>query len=268
MPSSKPNKNGGSSKQSEPRDVPAPVEFENNAPYSEAARNDSQQPKDYERVVAKWTRVLGLFTVLLFAATALSAYFLWTTDETLRKTFLVSQRPWLSAQVELIGPLQFSPGESRSVVPLKITLKNHGLTLAEDVRTVPVMYPDGLADLPQERNTTRCSAPRNNSAFGDFGFALFPSQEKIELLSPSLPPEEVGRITADVANKKRTFHPAIVVCVTYRAAIDGSRHSTKAFFSIHGRDPERPHFLLPLNIKEAPIPMDRLNILPTGSIAD
>jgi hypothetical protein len=67
----------------------------------------SQDSKSYEQTIARWTVVVGIFTGLLFIATAVSAYFLWQTDHTLHDTLISTNRAWvLPVSLELEGPIK------------------------------------------------------------------------------------------------------------------------------------------------------------------
>src|SRR4051812_7674551 len=107
-----------------------------------------KEKSDSDVVIARWTKVVGIFTVVLAIATFANAYFLWVTDETLRDTLEINQRPWVYADVVIDGPLTFD--QNGISVPLKITLKNGGLALAHDVRVFPVMYAGDIAPITKE----------------------------------------------------------------------------------------------------------------------
>jgi hypothetical protein len=50
------------------------------------------KPKGYEKIIARWTIILGISTILLFIATGISAYFLYATDLTLKDTLNATAR--------------------------------------------------------------------------------------------------------------------------------------------------------------------------------
>src|ERR1700730_571457 len=50
-----------------------------------AEDSDDPKPKSYERTIARWTIILGASTLALALATGISAYFLWETNQTIKK---------------------------------------------------------------------------------------------------------------------------------------------------------------------------------------
>jgi hypothetical protein len=57
----------------------------NPQPQQPTNRGSEPLPKGYEKVIANWTRVLGASTIALVIATGVSAYFLYETDQTIKK---------------------------------------------------------------------------------------------------------------------------------------------------------------------------------------
>jgi hypothetical protein len=94
------------------------------------------QPKSYEKVIANWTRVLAFSTIALFIATAISAYFLHETDQTIKKQ-VGATRIQLRAYVGL-GPFFLIKTVSKEGKPdgLNVghTWKNFGSTPATDLK--------------------------------------------------------------------------------------------------------------------------------------
>jgi hypothetical protein len=59
--------------------------------------------KSYEKVIANWTKVLGISTVALVFATAISAYFLYETDLTLARTAERQIRAYVLVEPEAVA---------------------------------------------------------------------------------------------------------------------------------------------------------------------
>src|SRR5450759_1281271 len=125
--------------------VAMPIKEEKHSDKPKNNRQYKQGSSDSYVVIARWTKVVGIFTVILAIATIASAYFLWTTDETLRKTLEVHQRPRISVDTTIVGP--FTIDEKGGYVRLKIEIKNVGLSMADDVRIFPVIYPDKIDNI-------------------------------------------------------------------------------------------------------------------------
>ena len=226
-----------------------------------------KENRKFDAAIARWTKVVGISTVVLAIATIISSYFLWVTDETLRHTLEVNQRPWVHADVVIAGPLTFD--ETGSYLPLKITLKNSGLALAHDVRVFPVMYAEKIAPITNEEiRETRCRKPRNDSSHGTIGFTLFPSQTSTEILAPGLSKQDVASIKEKIINKTRIFLPTIVVCVSYISTVGKGFHFSTSLFALGGHDPSRPNAIGVIDLSAAPVPPERLYLWPLGSFAD
>jgi hypothetical protein len=192
------------------------------------------------------------------------AYFLWVTDETLRKTFEMNQRPWVSVDVAIVGPLIFE--DTGSSVPLKIEIKNHGLSLAEDVRLFPVLYPNEIGQIStQEIQDARCRKPRNNADHGLLAYTLFPGQSSVTVAAPGLTEADIKSLKAV---EKAEIFPSVVVCVSYRASLTKAIHFTSAFFGIVQRIAENSNLTTAIELKSAPMGPERLYLMPLGSFAD
>ena len=86
----------------------------------------------YDNVIASWTRVIGLFTLVLAVATGYSAYVLETTDHTLKETLIASNRAWLAPILaELDGPL-----EKNQPIKVIVSFQNSGKDPAMNVKNV------------------------------------------------------------------------------------------------------------------------------------
>jgi hypothetical protein len=200
----------------------------------------------------------------LAIATIASACFLWTTDETLRKTLEVNQRPWISVDTTIVGP--FTIDEKGGYVRLKIEIKNVGLSMADDVRIFPVIYPDKIDNISiEEIQETRCRKPRNKSSHGSLAFTLFPGQSKIEIDAPGLTSEDIQHIR--VSDRKK-ISPAIVICVSYVASITRRIYFSTALFGLYERTSVGSDQIVPVLLGDIPVQPERLYLMPFGSFAE
>jgi hypothetical protein len=111
-----------------------------------------EQPRSYENIIARWTVILGISTVVLAIATILSAYFLFVTDHTLKDTLIETRksanaahdavrvaqstaemqlRAYLSAEASEL--LTLEGGSLGAIISIKF--KNAGTTPAYNVRS-------------------------------------------------------------------------------------------------------------------------------------
>ena len=119
-------------------------------PSPQNPRNITQSgdQKHSDRVIAWWTRVLAASTVLLFIATAVSGYFLWSTDNTISQQLQTSKiqlRAYIAIdQIQSFGITKSDDnghtesGEKKPDAPEKgstisVSFKNFGSTPAVGV---------------------------------------------------------------------------------------------------------------------------------------
>jgi hypothetical protein len=97
------------------------------------------EPKGYEKTIARWTVVLGASTIALVIATGLSGYFLYTTDETIKKQVEaagIQLRAYVNyQQVVYIPHFSKDPDQKDAPEPgahFGVTWKNYGSTPARE----------------------------------------------------------------------------------------------------------------------------------------
>jgi hypothetical protein len=97
-------------------------------------------PRSYERVIAIWTRVLGASTVAVFLATGVSAYFLFQTDQTIKKQVEaagIQLRAYVNfQQIPYVPHFSTDPAKSDGPPPganVGVTWKNFGATPARQM---------------------------------------------------------------------------------------------------------------------------------------
>jgi hypothetical protein len=97
--------------------------------------------------VAKWTAVVGRWTMALFVAAIVSAgiaFFQWRaldhTDKTLQDTLVAIQRPWVTLNSEPKDRVRIDEERRRASVSLLITGRNIGHTPAFNISTHASMF--------------------------------------------------------------------------------------------------------------------------------
>jgi hypothetical protein len=175
-----------------------------------------------------------------------------------------SRRPWISVDTTIVGP--FTIDEKGGYVRLKIEIKNVGLSMADDVRIFPVIYPDKIDNISiEEIQETRCRKPRNKSSHGSLAFTLFPGQSKIEIDAPGLTSEDIQHIR--VSDRKK-ISPAIVICVSYVASITRRIYFSTALFGLYERTSVGSDQIVPVLLGDIPVQPERLYLMPFGSFAE
>lgn len=105
-----------------------------------------------EKTLAGWTIVLGLCTLVLSIATIVIAYFLFTTDQTIKKQVgatLAQLRAYVGTQQIIYDPkMTAEPGRPNVFVgsEIGVTWKNFGVTPAKDLEywLSAKWYPPGI----------------------------------------------------------------------------------------------------------------------------
>jgi hypothetical protein len=111
--------------------------------YHRYAAEAEKKRSDHERnewLMAKWTRQVGVFTIILSFIAGLSAaisFLQWQTleksDETLRKTVEATQRPWLKIiEASMKNEVTFATDKPTEIA-VNIKLKNFGNGVASHV---------------------------------------------------------------------------------------------------------------------------------------
>lgn len=87
---------------------------------------DSPTPEGYEKAIARWTAIVGAFTIVLAIATIASAWILWKTDETLKETMVNGQRAYVG--------LSTTYGIKATTGSINLLVENDGQTPAKNVK--------------------------------------------------------------------------------------------------------------------------------------
>jgi hypothetical protein len=230
-------------------------------------RGKQPASKSSETVIANWTIVVGLSTVLLFFATGMSAYFLYVTDKTLKETLEINQRPWLSVEVEAIGSFKLN---RRGEIPLRVKVKNNGLSPAQKVRIFPVLFVDKVPDLSEAEVTKwgGCHQPKNDAYFGPHG-ALFPGQSLEKTVIPTFDDKDMKQIREPEDGGRPGFTPTVIVCVSYVPLIgEASWRRTSDWFVLMQRREAGGSRVTTIDRTTNEVDPERLFMMPVYSYAN
>jgi hypothetical protein len=186
-------------------------------------------------------------------------YFQWSVMRGQLNEMRIAQRPWVSADVQIAGPLVFEA--NGSAIPLKLTLKNTGHTPATRILAIPILFvreeqPMNFLAIQKRR----CEAgQRPAGPSGGIGYTLFPGDTVTEYNTPSMTREEFGT--------QPTIVPYVVVCINYQFTFSGENHQTAAMFVLMRVDPVRPGAFV-INPKDGSVPTNNLRFQALGSYAD
>jgi hypothetical protein len=191
----------------------------------------------------KWLERRRIFVEL--AALAVAIWYAFLTHSIVgvsQKQLDLSERPWVSADVEISQPLSFGT-QGNPAIGLAITMKNVGHSLATHVAVLAVLVPSDMNfyDTSIKRQNEVCSRLENGetpfAAAPNGGYFLFPSGSatRYEFIG-------IDKKSVDAAIKNNpviapNVAMCVVGCVDYRSTLDALHHHTR--FLYHLDDPNQ-----------------------------
>lgn len=172
-----------------------------------------------------------------------------------RQTLIASQRPWVSIEIRLTGPLNFNNNGAQ--VDIGVTLKNHGHSPALNVRDFVIFDPDPAG----RKGPSFCELQRTRSAT-NFAQVIFPDDKISEIQTARAESEEIKRVT----QTRQSISPLITACVNYISQFDDVRHQTKLTANLL-RTPSGPKQVYAITPADGDVPL-HLEILFGGFTAD
>jgi hypothetical protein len=192
--------------------------------------------------IDRFTGWLVAWTALLFIATIVSAGILWKTDNTLRETLEVNQRPWLAISARPIGDAGINDDGVLSL-PVEYSLKNSGRTPAVGVTIEDDLYVGGGAfDVPdaQRKACSRKQAPLKDDDLG-VGYSVFPddivkSQNALiasqEQVKRAVATNEAFQRATKISRDTTALNIWIVGCVNYYFTFGDQQKAHKTGFAL------------------------------------
>jgi hypothetical protein len=180
-----------------------------------------------------------------------------------KSTLIETDRPWISINAEIDGPLIFGPEEIE--IPLKITLKNIGRSPATHVQ---LLETEMCPNIVRARSRGEDIARTYVSALLGYGIVLFPGNEFISNDIYDIKPkmlraefiEHIRKLAADLATEGIPVdheRPALMVPVFYNLAGEHKSRHTILLFEIRNKDPKHPGW----DGSEQTTPVDDLNLV-------
>jgi hypothetical protein len=180
---------------------------------------------------------LGLLILNLYQsrATQQAANAARSTAETAAHQLEMSQRPWISVDTFVVGPLTFTPaGEAQ--VTLKFVVRNVGSSPAKGLSIQPEMYiaSRDKQDPVMERSQV---CEQNRSLAAGVDGTLFPKAEFTKAVTFNGDAREIVK----ESNRTGSFSPAVIVCASYQSTFDDrSRYTTGIIYYLRRIDPSQP----------------------------
>lgn len=185
--------------------------------------------KKVAEIVALSTAVLLLFVnVIMAIANWRAAKAARDSAETAKDTLIAEDRPWLTADVRIAGPLVFDKTGAVSV-PVWFAVKNSGHSPAINAWAFPELFlPRNTETEPNIEREKFCSSVTRMT--NGSGQAIFPSGSA---------PDSAGIVSTAVAgNVVRQasvdgfINPTIILCIAYQTTLEGKWHHTGMIFDV------------------------------------
>jgi hypothetical protein len=219
----------------------------NGAPDEHIHNNSEGPPEPTLRWFARADCWTAIFTGALVAVGLATAILLLNQLAEMRDTTIIAQqqleaseRPWLSADIAISGPLVFDKDGAH--ITMAIRLRNIGHSPAIRTAYRPELFAIlGSNDTVRERDKF-CnqlmleSAEPSNAAFAD---TIFPTNESVTV-SPWMVPMNKESIDFDSGRFRGIMHPTIIFCVAYRSGFGKSQYDTSYVYDIFRNDPTHP----------------------------
>lgn len=211
----------------------------------------------------RFSFLLVISTIALAIIAGLQWHTLEKTDETLRATHELSQRPWISISVRPAGGLDVDKNKNVSIL-FDVILKNSGNSPATSVHVVLAIYPTTKDKrLHENLAFVKCYQPNSDTLMGKIDETLFPGETKSEKISPIIHFDELTEGKDDAV-----LSPLLISCVSYRAMLTGKEYVTHNFFIIDKIVKREPLWTTLFTAKELPASAEKIHLMSVGSRAD
>jgi hypothetical protein len=157
------------------------------------------------------------------------------TTEKLARQLELSQRPWVSVNAVIVGPLTFN-ADGAAEVTLQFAIRNVGNTPAKSLSVEPKMFIASFGEQDPVMERSRVCEENRIRGVGTDG-TLFPTIELTRSVTFHVDAKEIIK----ESNRTGSFTPALVVCASYRSTFDDrSRYTTGVIYYLRRIDPAHP----------------------------
>ena len=170
-------------------------------------------------------------------------------------------RPWIAAEISLVGPLTFSVDGAQ--VPVRIELKNVGHSVALNAMPNIRLFPlHSLSEIPKTQDRL-CAGSNAASAKIGVGHVIFPGVRAppvYESLTITVDQIKAGVLTLVKPGGPELLDLHVLGCISYRPPFGKTEdYQTGIAFEIAQPDPAHPGALLPIEVGKD-IPLERLHL--------
>lgn len=236
------------------------VETSNSAPISEKIFIDRIRRSDrWMIILTAVIAVGGLLSSIIFGyqlremkiASDLTRDSIKISDSALRisrETFIAAQRPWVSIEMNLLGPLNFDTNGAE--IEIGVKLKNHGHSPAMNARNFVIFDPSPAA----KKGPDFCRDQRGRD-LSNFAQVIFPD----DVIFDSHLARADNNELKSAASRNGIIFPYITACVDYISSLDNSRHQTELTANLV-RTPKSPSDSFAITLSGGNVPEDSLHL--------
>jgi hypothetical protein len=221
--------------------------------------------------VAIATIVVGFFGLIylkrILSATKQSANVAQKAADTTAKQLELLERPWMSADVSIAGPLVFD--KSGAHLSLDVILNNTGHSPAirtfTNVEFFAVLSPPGLFK-ERERFCNEIGFSSSLPSNAPLGDTYLPGEKTPRRWNISISSAEIEKATSDFDG---SIVPEIILCIAYHSNFASVQYHTGYIFNLRGYDPNwLPSSTLGIRPAGGEIPPARLMLIrfPFGGV--
>jgi hypothetical protein len=183
-----------------------------------------------ERLIAFLNVVLIVVAIVAATIYGMQLEEMQRANRLTRATLELSQRPWLIADVRLVGPLKFDK-MGGVTLPVWYSLKNTGHSPALKVwPSVEMFLPRNPETEPNMERDKLCARADDSSSH--MGQAVFPSgaaPDPTSIVGTAVGKEDIQR--GQILNG--FIIPTVILCIAYQATLDNEWHHTGMIFEVH-----------------------------------
>jgi hypothetical protein len=221
--------------------------------------------------------LMVVFTFFLVIVSALQMRILDRTDRATKQsadaatkaanvaedTLIATQRPWVSVELSVAGPLTFTDEEAR--VEIGFLLKNTGNSPAINVQVEAeiALFMGDVSGAPHEIMKQICkrakASPDDNAVLGH---TIFPNDQFPYRVNLGKRRDQIREALRNFGEKNNDwFAPAVVGCVSYRFAFQPGRHTTEFYADLRKVDRDNPKVPLTFKMSDGNVSANQMVLL-------
>jgi hypothetical protein len=210
-------------------------------------------------IVAIFTVVLAISTILLWNATRNLGKDTRDSIKVAQKDFTATHRPWVSVDLAVASDLTYDT-QGDAHIAINFTLKNTGHSPAANVSVEAAMFTpsqtrhDAIAAQNEMCGNVRKQAPTR----GRLGHTIFPGDVfAVQLILP-IPRKDIEAAIGH-SEESKWFAPTLIGCVDYKFTFEDGHHQTGFYADLHKHAPNNPANMF--NADEGSVPAAHIQLV-------